>query len=67
MLVLKLILERVRMALLNELSYRLRYYIGFLFLVLILLLLKVTVAWFIDVKYWDELKSGQFTTFEKQK
>ena len=62
-LALKLILKRVRRVLLDKLSHRLRYLIGLLLFALILWLLKVTVEWVIDTKYWDGLKSDQFMTF----
>ena len=67
MIALELIVKRLRVGLLDKLSFRLRYFIGLLFFVLILSLLKVTVSWFIDTKYWDGLKSDQFMTFEERK
>ena len=67
MIALKLIRKRLRIVLLDKLLFRLRYFVGLLLFALILWLLKVTVNWFIDTKYWDGLKSDQFMTFEEQK
>jgi hypothetical protein len=67
MLVLKLIIKRFLTGLVEKLLFRLRYFVGFLLFALILWLLKVTVVWFIDTKYWDGLKSDQFMSFEEHK
>lgn len=67
MIVLKLILKRLRIVLLDKLFFGFRYLVGFLLFVLILWFLKVTLGWFIDTKYWDRLTSDQFMIFEERK
>lgn len=64
MTALTLIVRRLRIVLLDRLLFRLRYLVGFLVFVVILWLLTVIVAWFIDTEYWDRLKSDQFISFE---
>ncbi len=65
-LILKLILRRLCVGLLEKLSFRLRYLVGFVLFALILWVLKLTIVWLIDVKYLDSLKSNQFKSFEEQ-
>jgi hypothetical protein len=62
---LKLILKRLCVVLFEKFLFRVRYFVGFLLFALILWFLKIAMVWFIDTKYWDELKSDQFETFEK--
>jgi hypothetical protein len=66
MLILKLILRRICMGLVEKLLFRLRYFLGLILFAFVLWVLKVTVPWLIDVKYWDGLKSNQFKNFEEQ-
>jgi hypothetical protein len=66
-LILKLIVRHARRVVLNELSFRLRYLVGFLLFVLALWCVKVTVAWILDINYWDQLKSDQFKYLDELK
>ena len=66
MLVFKLILKRLCMGLFDKSLFRLRYIVGFALFALILWFLKVTILGRIDTKYWDNIKSDQFKSFEER-
>ena len=66
MLIFKLILKRLCMGLLEKFSFRLRYMVGFALFALILWFLKVTILGRIDTKYWDNIRSDQFKSFEER-
>jgi hypothetical protein len=66
MLVLKLILRRLCRGLVDRLLFRLRYFFGFALFALILWFLKFVLAWLIEIKYWDGIKSNQFENHEEQ-
>ena len=66
MLVLKLILKRLCMGLLEKFLFRLRYIVGFALFALILWFLKVTILGRINTKSLDSIKSDQFKSFDEQ-
>lgn len=66
MLVLKLILRRICSGLADRFFFRLRYLVGFLFVMALLWLLKIALPWLIDTNYWDSLRSDQLRKRDEQ-